>query len=139
MITSKCGELFDSAVEVVPPKSNRGHRILSGNVKAQNTEVLKKITDKKIKSGIRKIAFEVFISLGIEGFARIDIKTNADGKCFFMEANLVPGMSSGSSYFPEACRIDRGLSYDQTISHIVEYCLSKKLKTMQRNHPFLVH
>lgn len=139
MITSKCGELLDSAVEVVPPKSNRDHRILSGNVKMQNTEVLKKITDKKIKREVRKMAFEVFIGLGIEGFARIDIKSNADGECFFMEVNLVPGMSFGSSYFPEACRIDRGLSYDQIVSHMVEYCLSKKLKTMQPNNLLPVH
>ncbi|MBT8237731.1 MAG: hypothetical protein KJN65_03730 [Croceitalea sp.] len=102
MITNKCGELIDSAVEIVPPKSNCDYRILSGTVKSKNTEVLKKITDKTIKCEVRKMAF-------------------------------------GSSYFPEACRIDRGLSYDQIVSHIVEYCLSKKLKAMLPNKLLPVH
>lgn len=139
MITTQSGELLDAAIEIVPPKSKRDHRILSGNIKAENTEDLKKITDKKIRCEVRKMAFEVFVGLGIEGFARIDIKANADGKCFFMEVNLVPGMTAGSSYFPEACRIDRDLSYDQTVSHMVDYCLSKELRSMQHTHRFPVH
>lgn len=133
---TKSGELLVSAVEIEPPKSNLGHRILSAEVKASNTEVLKKITDRKIYFEVRRIAFEAFVGLGVEGFGRIDIKSNADGKCFFMEANLVPGMTAGSSYFPEAFRIDLGLSYNQIISYIVEHCVSRKYKTLQRTHLF---
>lgn len=136
IINKKNGELLVSAIEIVAPKSHRGHRILSENIKIENTETLKKITDKKIKNEVNRLAFEAFIGLGVEGFARIDIKSNSEGKCFFMEVNLVPGMTSGSSYFPEACRIDNGLSYDQTVSHIVEYCLNKELKSIQRTHLF---
>lgn len=139
MITTQSGELLDAAIEIVPPTSNRDHRILSGKIKTQNSETLKKITNIKISKEIRKMASEVFIGLGVEGFARIDIKSNADGKCFFMEINLVPGMTAGSSYFPEAFRIDRGLSYDQTVSHMINYCLSKELRAMQRTHRFPVH
>lgn len=139
MITTQSGELLDAAIEIVPPKSNRDHRILSGTIKTQNTETLKKITDKKVRRAVRKMAFEVFVGLGIEGFARIDIKSNADGKYFFMEANLVPGMTAGSSYFPEAYRMDRGLSYDQVVAHMIDYCLSKELRATQRTHRFPVH
>ncbi|WP_370978610.1 D-alanine--D-alanine ligase [Agaribacterium sp. ZY112] len=139
MITTQSGELLDAAIEIVPPKSNRDLRILSGNIKTKNIEVLKIISDIKVRNKVRKIASEVFIGLGIEGFARIDIKSNADGRCFFMEVNLVPGMTAGSSYFPEACRMDRGLSYDQTVAHMVNYCLGKELKAMQRTHLFSYH
>ncbi len=132
IIVTKSRELLVSAVEIVPPKSGSGHRILSGEVKAKNTETLKKITDKKIRLEVRRMAFDAFVGLGIEGFGRIDIKSNADGKCFFMEANLVPGMTSGSSYFPETFRIDLDFSYDQIISHIIEYCFNKEKK---RNIP----
>lgn len=135
MMTTQSGELLDAAIEIVPPKSNRDIRILSGCIKTKNIETLERITDKKIRSEIRKMAFEVFVGLGVEGFARIDIKSNADGKCFFMEVNLVPGMAIGSSYFPEACRMDRGLSYDQTVAYMVNYCLSKELKSTQRTLP----
>ena len=32
-----------------------------------------------------------------------------------MEANLVPGMTYGSSYFPEACNIAHEFAYDKVI------------------------
>lgn len=133
IIITKSGELLVSTVEIVPPKSNLGHQILSAEVKAKNTETLKKITDEKIYLEVRRIAF---VGLGIEGFGRIDIKSNAAGECFVMEANLVPGMTYGSSYFPEAFRIDLGFSYDQIISDIIEYCINRKLKTSQHSYSF---
>lgn len=126
IMNTKDGELLVSPVEIVVPKTNSGHRILSESIKAKNTETLKKVTDREAKSKINRLAFEVFIGLGIEGFARIDIKSNTKGEYFFMEVNLVPGMTFGSSYFPEAFRIDRGISYDQTISSMVDYCLDKE-------------
>lgn len=135
IMTTQSGELLDAAIEIVPPKSNRDIRILSGCIKTKNIETLEKITDIRLRNEVRKMAFEVFVGLGVEGFARVDIKSNADGKCFFMEVNLVPGMTDGSSYFPEACRMDRGLSYDQTVAHMVNYCLSKESKSTQHTPP----
>ncbi len=40
-----------------------------------------------------------------------------------MEANLVPGMSQGSSYFPKACEIENEFTYDK----VIELMLSKGL------------
>lgn len=134
IMSTKSGELLVSAVEIIPPKSKLGCRILSEKIKKGNTEILQKITDKDIKREINKMAFEVFIGLGVTGFARIDIKSDAKGQCRFMEVNLVPGMALGSSYFPEACRIELGLSYDQAVSHFIEYCLAKELKDEQLTH-----
>lgn len=131
IISTSSGELLVSAVEVIPPKSTLGYRILSEDIKKGNTEILKKISDKDIKRDVNRMARDAFVGLGAEGFARIDIKANAEGKCYFMEANLVPGMKLGSSYFPEACRIELGLSYDQAIVYLIEYCFSKPLKAEQ--------
>jgi D-alanine-D-alanine ligase len=139
IISTKSGELLVSAVEIIPPKSNLGYRILSEEIKKGNTETLKKITDNETKRDVNRMAFEAFVGLGAEGFARIDIKSNTEGKCYFMEVNLIPGMTLGSSYFPEACRIELGLSYDETIAHLVEYCLTKELKAEQRKHVVPVH
>ena len=125
------GKQLSSAIEIVPPKSKNGQRILGVNTKNKNTETLKKITNQHIKRQVNQLALQAFSALKVEGFGRIDIKTNALGKYFFMEANLVPGMTFGSSYFPEAFRIDQNLSYDQTVSHIVENCLSEKMKNMK--------
>lgn len=136
ILTTKNGEILVSAIEVIPPKSSQGRRILSKNIKSDDSEILKKITDKKIHHEVRRIAFEAFMGIGAEGFARIDIKANASGKCFFMEVNLVPGMTIGSSYFPEAFRIDMGLNYDQVVTHIVDYSLSKEIKARQRTQSY---
>jgi D-alanine-D-alanine ligase len=42
-----------------------------------------------------------------------------------MEANLVPGMTSGSSYFPKACEIEHGLTYDRVIELLLESGLGR--------------
>lgn len=132
LLTTKSGEILVSAIEIIPPESLKGHRILSKNIKTKDAEILRKITDIHINNEVKKLAFDAFIGIGVEGFARIDIKSNSAGKCFFMEINLVPGMTLGSSYFPEAFRIDMEQSYDQTITHIIDYGLTKKLKENQR-------
>jgi len=136
VLQTKSGELIVSPIEIIPPKSNGGRRILGSIVKKENSETLKKIKDSALRNRIKKMAVEVFIGVGADDFARIDIKTNTEGKCFFMEVNLVPGMTFGSSYFPEACRIDQGMTYDQAIFHIVDQCLNKEIKKTQRTHLF---
>ena len=42
-----------------------------------------------------------------------------------MEANLVPGMSEFSSYFPRACELDNGLKYDEVIKLIIQQGLNR--------------
>ena len=42
-----------------------------------------------------------------------------------MEANLIPGMACGSSYFPEACEIEHELTYDKVIELILNKGLSR--------------
>lgn len=125
------GNYLISAVEVVPPKDINGHRILSQSVKAENTEIIKKITDKNTHLKVRKLAFEAYQALDINSFARIDIKENAKGTLFFMEINLIPGLALGTSYFPEAFKIDLGLTYEEIVSHIIKFSLTKT-KTASR-------
>ena len=54
------------------------------------------------------------------GFGSRLHKVNASGQCYFMEANLVPGMTAGSSYFPKACEIESEISYDKMIELILD-------------------
>lgn len=126
ILSDKSGKLLVSGVEIIPPISDEGHRILSGRVKEENTECLLGITDPGIKDEINKIAFDAYVELGVNGFARVDIRVDCTGKYYFMEINLVPGMTLGSSYFPEALKIGLKQSYDQTVAHIIEYSLHRK-------------
>lgn len=124
-----------SAIEIIPPESTEGLRILGADVKKFDTEILKK-TEKSDTKNIIDLAMNAFIALGVRGFGRIDIKMDNDGNCYFMEVNLIPGMNFGSSYFPQACNIANGISYDEVISLMLEECLSRTrpAKVFTNNH-----
>ena len=124
IIENDIGKFLTSAIEVIPPESTGGLRILGAEVKKFDTETLKKINKNDIKS-IIDLAIEAFIALGVRGFGRIDVKMDNNGKCYFMEANLVPGMNLGSSYFPQACNIASAIPFDKVISLILVECLSR--------------
>ncbi len=117
------GKLIASPIEIIPLLSTNGLRILGQQAKKDDTEELKKIKDNDMKIKLIKLAKDAFNGLGARDYGRIDIKTNKAGECFFMEANLVPGMTDGSSYFPKACEIENKLTYDK----VIELMLSKGL------------
>jgi len=108
-------ELVTSAVEVIPPTSTNGLKILGAQAKIDDSETMIKIDDDEMRNRVIALAIEAFNTLDVRDFGRIDIKANIAGECFFMEANLVPGMTYGSSYFPEACDIAHEISYDKVI------------------------
>lgn len=133
------GEMIISAIEIIAPESTGGLRILGETVKKFDTENLKKIETSNIDN-IKDLALAAFYALGIRGFGRIDLKMNDSGQCFFMEANLVPGMNLGSSYFPRACEIANEISYDEVVSLMLDECLGrviskKELNNMRKQHP----
>ena len=115
VIKTRNGKLIASAVEVIPPTSTHGLRILGAQTKKDDSEKLIEIVDAEVKNRVTTLAIEAFNTLGVRDFGRIDIKTDNHGECFFMEANLVPGMTYGSSYFPEACDIAHEFAYDKVI------------------------
>ncbi|MEI6893474.1 MAG: D-alanine--D-alanine ligase [Colwellia sp.] len=114
------GEFIVSPIEITPPESKHGLRILGEKVKREDSEELKLIEDKEIMDNVKKLAIDSFIHLGVRDFGRIDIKANKSGEYFFLEANLVPGMTPGSSYFPKSCEIEHGLAYDEVIKLILQ-------------------
>lgn len=115
IIKTRNKKIIASAVEVIPPTSTHGLRILGAQAKKDDSEKLIEIVDDEVKNRVTTLAIDAFNSLGARDFGRIDIKTNNHGECFFMEANLVPGMTYGSSYFPEACDIANDFAYDKVI------------------------
>jgi len=116
-------KLIVAPVEIVPPEKD-GVRILGEKIKADNTEVLKIITDTNILSKVMDIADKSFRALGARDFGRIDIKMDHHGQCHFTEVNLVPGMKKNSSYFPRALEMNAGLDYDEVVDLIIKRCTS---------------
>ncbi len=117
-------ELVVAAVEVVPPEEN-GIRVLGAKVKTDNTEMLQCIADKHTLANVTAMAEESFRALGVRDFGRIDIKMDYHGKCHFIEANLVPGMKKGSSYFPQACALSLNLHYDEVVHLMLQGVINR--------------
>lgn len=113
------------AIEIIAPLSKNGLRILGKKVKKENSEILKPIAEYNLKQRVEKLAYDSFSILGVRDFGRIDIKTNKEGKCFFLEANLVPGMTEGSSYFPKACELSKNLSYTDVVELMIENAINR--------------
>ncbi len=122
VIKSGSGKMTVSAIEIVPPVSSSGLKILGSVAKVSDTEVLKKIEFHDLDS-VKKMAEASFHGLGVRGFGRIDVKMDSLGVCYFMEANLVPGMNRGTSYFPRACELENEMSYDNVIKLMLDESL----------------
>lgn len=127
------GNLIVSPIEVIPLLSTNGIRILGHKAKKDDSEELKKIEDNDMKIKLIQLATDSFKELGVRDYGRIDIKTNKAGECFFMEANLVPGMTEGSSYFPKACEIENSLTYDKVIELMIEKGLDRIVSVIPAN------
>jgi len=129
-------ELIVSAVEVIPPTSSHGLRILGAQTKKDDSEKLLEIVDEEVKNKVTTLAIDAFNTLGARDFGRIDIKTNNNGDCFFMEANLVPGMTRGSSYFPEACDLANDFTYDKVVELLIDDGIARASSNIPPNiHP----
>lgn len=118
-------EFVIAPIEIIPPENINNIRILGEKVKNENTEELKKVSDDFIKIKLKKLAIECFKALGARDFGRIDIKMDQNGVCNFIEANLVPGMTKGSSYFPNALEIESGYKYSQVIDMIIDNAIDR--------------
>ncbi|MBO6690347.1 MAG: D-alanine--D-alanine ligase [Henriciella sp.] len=112
-------------VEIIAQPNKHGDRILGAEAKTANREVLQAVHG-ELRSRVAEFALRAFGALGGRDFGRIDIKMDARGVPHFLEANLVPGMTRDSSYFPEACRIDAGLSYRDVVLKILDLTLQRK-------------
>lgn len=129
-------ELIVSAVEIIPLASTNGLRILGAQAKKDDSEKMIKIDDPEMKSRVTALAIDAFNSLGVRDFGRVDVKANKSGDCFFMEANLVPGMTYGSSYFPQACHLAHEFDYDKVIELLLACGIARATSIIPPNlHP----
>ena len=111
-----------SPVEIIVSENTKGDRILGAKEKAGNNEKLLNL-NKSEKAVVSELAGKVFSALGVKDFGRIDIKMDAMGIPYFMEANLIPGMTPETSYFPRACFSNQGMWYQEVVLKIAELAL----------------
>ena len=118
------GALSIMPVEIIAPKNTKGDRVLGYREKLDNQETLHEVTE-PILSAVSSLAGAAFAALGVRDFGRIDIKLDAEGVPNFIEANLVPGMTPHSSYFPLACALNRNMTFSDVVLKIADMALKR--------------
>ena len=66
---------------------------------------------------IKRIAKRVYRTLNMSGYARMDLRTDADGRFFVLEANANPQLAFGEDFAESAERT--GLRYDDLLQRIL--------------------
>lgn len=126
-------------LEITTPKDTNGDRLLGFQAKQNNEELLTRVQE-PLHSELCHTASKIFDLLEARDFGRIDIKLDENGTPHFLEANLVPGLTPGSSYFPralsylnssgEALKAPKGLTYSEVALKIVEIGLKRASATV---------
>lgn len=111
-------ELTAMPIEIEVGENENGCFILDFDTKKNDTELVHKVINKKIYNQLSMAAKAAFIALGGKSFGRIDFKMNIDNIPYFIEANLMPGLSKG--YFYRCCSLNLGISYEQMILQIAQ-------------------
>jgi D-alanine-D-alanine ligase len=112
-------ELIALPIEVIIKKNENGDRILGSTNMSADEEKILEVKDSKIHRNISDLAINVFRTLGARDYGRIDIRLDDNGVANFIEANLIPGLSS-VSFFPIANLLNASVKYRDTILSIVD-------------------
>lgn len=83
-------------------------------------DVSRELTD-KIVTMVKKS----YKQLRCRGFARIDIRLDADGEPHVLELNTLPGLQPNYSDFPHVARVG-GISYEELINRLVELAIEPR-------------
>ena len=66
---------------------------------------------------IKRISKQVYRTLNMSGYARMDLRMDADGKFFILEENANPQLAFGEDFAESAERA--GLRYDELLQRII--------------------
>ncbi len=107
-------------IEISTDQNSNGDRILGWKVKNADSESVSAVSDPVTKRTLITLARSMFLALGAEGIGRIDIRMDAKGNGYFLEANLIPGMSNTGGYFWQAYKLNEKKDYESMILRIAE-------------------
>ncbi len=71
---------------------------------------------------MKEVAQQIYKALGCQGFARVDMFLDKDGRVVFNEVNTIPGFTAHSRY-PSMMKAI-GMSFEQVISNVIELAVS---------------
>lgn len=105
------------AIEIVPKNEFYDYEAKYTDGMAEHifpARLAENIYEKALLTGV-----ETHLALGCRGYSRVDLLVTAEGDCFVLEVNTLPGMTA-LSLFPEIAAKGAGLSFERLVSTIVE-------------------
>lgn len=116
-------------IELEASQNAEGERVLSQLVKSLNEEVVSAVPEGAIRDKVVGLAIQAFRALGARDYGRIDIRLDNKDIPHFLEANLIPSLIDGYGSFPKACSINKSMSYEEMLLHIVHLALRRSTES----------
>lgn len=117
------GKLTAMPIEIIPEANVCGDKILGRDVKKADTELVLPVVNSKLRDQLCDLAKNIFETLGARDFGRVDVRMDAHNNPYFLEANLIPGLSGG--YFTRACKFNQNMDYEDMIIRISKLALTR--------------
>jgi D-alanine-D-alanine ligase len=115
-------------IEIIAVSNEAGEKVRGSKVKKADTEKPIYIQDDEIRKNVSELAKTAFKVLGARDYGRIDIRMGKEGIPYFLEANLMPGLSRNYGDLSRSCTINKVMTYEEMILKIVELGLTRALK-----------
>jgi len=115
---------------ILPPVEilfNVGSGFYSQAVKSQDRVQTKCPADiePSLLKRIEAAVLGAFKALGCRGYARIDVRLDADGVPYVIDVNTLPGLEPGYSDYPKAARA-AGIEFKELVDHLLTCALNHK-------------
>ena len=120
----KSNNLLAMPIEIVAPANTQGNKFLSEAVKDADSEKVLAVDNLELSDAINTLAVGVFRALGSRDYGRIDMRLDKSGVPNFIEANLMPGLSS-HGYLARCFHLNDRISYEDMIRSIVELAFDR--------------
>lgn len=124
LATPDSNHLMAMPIELITEQNAFGDRILGKDIKTADTERAVAVTDSTIREAVMQLAIAAFQALGARDYGRIDIRLDSTGRPNFIEANLMPGLSS-HGYLARCFLLNQGSSYEEMILSIAALGLAQ--------------
>lgn len=127
VIADAAGELHAMPIEIISPTDSKGNNFLSAAIKEADLEKVVAVAAGSLKEAINNLAMGAFLSLSARDYGRIDVRLDASGVPRFIEANLMPGLST-HGYLMRCFSLNRQISYDDMIFAIVAPAVERSMR-----------
>ncbi len=117
-------------IEIIAPTDSLGNIFLSEKVKQSDSESVIAVKDIELNEIIKQSSIAMFLALGSRDYGRIDVRLNSDGIPYFIEANLMPGLSE-HGYMARCFKLNFDISYQEMILSIIELAEERTAKTIK--------